>query len=260
MIAAVIAVVVAAMLVPCDYRISAQVELQPMSRRYVATPFDASLDECHVEPGDVVESGQLLAELNGRELRFEIAGLQAEVAGARKERNGHLAERDAGLAEIARHEIQLRENKLKLLEHRNGQLYVNSPISGVVVAGDLRHQEGVPLKTGDTLFEIAPLDLMVIEIAIPESDLEHAAVGQALRVRLDSAPDEIFEASVLRISPAAEVRGQENVFLAEAEVENPGLLLRPGMKGQAKISTGSHPLGWNLFHKPVAHFVGWLGW
>jgi hypothetical protein len=32
------------------------------------------------------------------------------------------------------------------------------------------------------------------------------------------------------------------------------------MKGTAKVSTGARAIGWNLFHKPVAHITGWLGW
>lgn len=259
-VAGAIACSAVALCLPVDYRITAGIELQPVSRRYVAAPFDASLETCLVEPGDVVENGQLLAELNGRELRFEIAGLQAEVATAKKERNGYLSDREAGLAEIARHEVQLHQNKLNMLQHRGSQLEVHSPINGVVVAGDLRHQEGVPLEAGTTMFEVAPLDRMVIEVAIPEADLEQASFGQTVRVRLDAAPDEIIEAKILRIAPAAEVRDHENVFLAEAEIDNVDLTLRPGMKGQGKVSTGYHTLGWNLFHKPAANLMGWLGW
>ena len=130
----------------------------------------------------------------------------------------------------------------------------------MVVSGDHREAEGVPLEAGQSLFEIAPLERMVIEICIPEEDIRHVADGQIVRLQLDADPEAILEATIRRIHPRAELRDNENVFVAEAELQNEELRLRPGMRGTAKVITNRHLLGWNLFHKPWAHVLGWLGW
>lgn len=250
----------AAMFVPMDYRVTCDSELQPVFRRFIAAPFDAPLEECLVEPGDIVEANQLLTLLDGRELRWELAGLRADLAKAVKEHNTHLSAQEFGEAAIARHEIDRLENRSALLAQRTQNLEIRSPIAGVIVAGNLKETEGVPLETGQSLFEVAPLDRMVVEVAIPEEDIWHVQPNMVLNLRLDALPSETVEATILRIHPRAELRDHENVFVPEAELDNSDKRLRPGMRGDAKVSTGSHFLGWNLFHKPVAYVVGWLGW
>lgn len=255
-----VTMLMALLLVPMDYRVRCEAELQPVSRRYVAAPFEASLKSCFVDPGDVVEANQILAELDGREVQWELSGLRADIKKANKEHNTHLSRQAFGEASIARHEVERLGHRADMLEDRKQNLAIRSPVAGVVVTGDLREREGVPLEMGQSLFEIAPLDALVIEVGIPEDDIQHVAAGMTIRLRLHSLPESSIEATIRRIHPKAELRDHENVFVAEAVIENTDHRLRPGMKGAALVSTGRRPLGWNLLHKPVAHVVGWLGW
>ncbi|MCA9049926.1 MAG: HlyD family efflux transporter periplasmic adaptor subunit, partial [Planctomycetaceae bacterium] len=259
-ISAVAAVCVGILLLPIDYRVTCDSELQPLSRRFVAAPFEAPLQSSFVEPGDVVEADQLLARLDGRELRWELAGITADLAKATKEHNTFLSEQEFGDAAIARHEMERLENRAALLAGREHQLEVRSPVAGVVVSGDLKGSEGVPLTTGQSLFEIAPLDRMLIEVAVPEDDIRHVRPGMSVRVQWDALPEQILQADIVRVHPRSELRDHESVFIAEAEIDNAAEVLRPGMKGSAKISTGRRMLGWNLFHKPVAWIIGRMGW
>ncbi|MEQ9406125.1 MAG: efflux RND transporter periplasmic adaptor subunit [Fuerstiella sp.] len=256
----VIAVCSGLLLIPVDYKVSCDTELQPVARRFVAAPFAAPLKECLVEPGDVVEAGQLLALLDGRELRWELAGVRADLGKATREYDAFLSEQKFGETAIARHEIERLQNRAALLTDRTRSLEVRSPIAGIVVAGDLKDSEGVPLESGQSLFEVAPLDRMVVELAVPEDDVRHVDEGLQVTLTLDSMPSESFRTTVVRVHPRAELRQHQNVFIADAELDNPERELRPGMRGSARISTGVHSLGWNLFHKPVAHVRGWLGW
>lgn len=258
--ALVVAALSGVMMLPVDYRVGCESELQPVSRRFVAAPFDAPLDECLVEPGDVVEADQPVARLDGRELRWELAGVHADLSKATKERNSFLSEQKSAQAAIARHEIERLSNQVALLSDRMRNLEIRSPVDGIIVTGDLKETEGVPLETGQTLFEIAPLDRMVIEAAIPEEDIRHVRKGMEVRLILDSMPSELITATISKVHPRAELRDNENVFIAEAEISNSERLLRPGMRGAAKISTGRRALGWTLFHKPTARVTGWLGW
>ena len=252
--------IVVALLIPIDYVVQGSCELQPVARRFVAAPFNGPLLKCLVEPGDVVQKNDLLAVLDGREIRWELAEVQANLHKATKERNTHMSSHEFGDAAIALHEVQRLQQRSELLTHRDSSLEVRSPADGVVVSGDHREAEGVPLETGQTLFEIAPLDAMVIEVCIPEIDIRHVHVGMNVRVQLDAVPEDSLEATIRNIHPRAELRDGSNVFVAEADVVNSSGMLRPGMRGSSKISTGRNLLGWNLFHKPFAYLLGWLGW
>lgn len=256
----VIGCAVAVLLLPVTYTVKGDAELQPVERHFVAAPFDGPLAECLVEPGDVVEKDQLLARMDGREIRWELAEVQATLNKATKERNTQLSSREFGIAAISGHEIQRLEQRESLLKHRYTSLEIRSPVEGVVVTGDHREAEGVPLEMGQTLFEIAPLDAMTVEVGIPEEDIRHVSEGMSVRIQMDAAPDMVLSARIRRIHPRAEIRDSENVFVAEAELEEQPAGLRPGMRGTAKVMTRRRPLGWNLFHKPVAWIVGWLGW
>ena len=256
----ILAAVSLGLMAPVIYCISCAVELQPVQRNYVAAPFEGTLEKCLVEPGDIVVKNQLLAQMDGREIRWELAEVQANLNKATKERNTQLSKKDFGDAAISGHEMQRLEQRAALLSHRNESLEIRSPADGVVVSGDHREAEGVPLEMGKTLFEIAPLSGMVVEICIPEEDIRHVTVGMKVEIQLEAIPEDRVEATIRSIHPRAELRDAKNVFVAEADIPNPIGLLRPGMRGQAQVQTQRHALGWNLFHKPAAWLLGWLGW
>ena len=113
---------------------------------------------------------------------------------------------------------------------------------------------------GQTLFEIAPLDRMIVEIAVPEPDIAHVAPGLPIQVAMDAYPGRTWQATLERIHPRSEIKDHDHVFIGEIALDNPYALLRPGMQGRAKITAARHPLGWNLFHKPWEQLVIWLGW
>ena len=189
-----------------------------------------------------------------------MAGVDAEQQRASKERDTNLAKQDIGAAEISRYDVERLKTRRKLLTHRSENLEIRSPINGLVITGDLKKSEGVPMKTGDRMFEIAPLDQMLVEVAIPEPDIRHITVGQEVSVTLDAFPGETLTGKLRRIHPRSEVRDESHVFIAEVELPNPQGRLRPGMKGTADIVVGQRMLGWILLHRPLEAALLRLGW
>jgi RND family efflux transporter MFP subunit len=246
--------------IPLPYNVQCDCELQPVTRRYVAAPFEGRLEKCLVEPGDVVTAGQLLARLDGREIQWELEGVQADQHRAQKERDGHLASGKYGEAELSRLEAERLRLKTELLQHRGTRLEITSPIEGIIVSGDLRRTEGAPVQVGQSLFEVAPLDAMTIEVRIPEREIAYVQPGQTVDVTLDAFPGRHWPATFAEVHPRAQVHEGEQVFLAEIDVPNEHELLRPGMRGQARIRTASRPLGWNLFHHAWEKLAMWAGW
>lgn len=258
--AMIVAATLLAMLIPMPYNVGCDCQLEPVIRRFVAAPYDGILEQTFADTGEVVQADQLLARMDGRALRIELAGLQAELDAAKKRRDSALATGDIAQSHIARSEMKRHESKIELLNRRLENLEVKSPISGIIVSGDLEKVEGAPLETGQTLFEVGPLDQMVAEILIPESEVRFVRPGQSVKIKLNAYPFRTFHGKLTHIHTRSEIVSDKNVFVAEVVMDNVDGRLKPGMAGSAKISSGYYPLGWNLFHNAWEKVRYWMIW
>jgi len=246
--------------VPWPYRVSCDCEVQPVMRRFIAAPYAGILEKTLVEHGDVVKQGQVLAKMDGRQVRIELAGLKAEYEGAKKRCDSALAKSDYATSQIARSEMNRLQSKIDLLEQQVVNLEIRSPIDGIIVSGDLEKVEGAPLELGQTLFEVGPLDQMLAEVAIPESEIPHVAAGMNVAIKLNAFPFKSWHGEIQNIHPRTEIVNDESVFIAQVELSNDELLLRPGLKGSAKVRSSAHPIGWNLFHQAWESVRYWMIW
>lgn len=255
-----VALVAGLALVPFPYRLKCDVAVEPVTRRFVAAPFDGTLKESLVEPGEIVTSGHLLATMDERELRWELAGLDAEYGAAKKKRDTALANREAITAQLAGLEMEQIDTRVQTLRHRTANLQIQCPIDGVVVSGDLKRTEGAPLTIGQPLFEIAPLNQMIAELEIPQDEIAHVQTGAPVELRFEAFSGRTWSGVIERIHPRAEVRDRRTVFVAEVRLDNPDELLRPGMSGRAKVSSPARSLGWIVFHRPWHAWRQKVGW
>ena len=257
---AVVAVTLLAGLIPWPHKIGCNVICEPASRRYVAAPFDSRLLQTHVVIGQAVKAGELLATLDGGELRSQAAGVNAKLAQAQQREFAALSSGDHSKAEFERLEVTHLRHESELLQSRQSRLEIRSPVDGIVVTGDLERAVGAPLSVGDQLFEIAALDRLVAEMSVPAANIRFVENGMPVSVVLDSAPGETLHGKIERIHLRSEIRGHESVFIAETEFPNEGRAMRPGMNASAKINAGRQPLGWILLHRPFEALRQWIGW
>ena len=237
-------------LVPIPFRISAEALVQPESTHYIAARFDGLLKEAMVRPGDHVHQGDTLGQLDGREIELQLASLGAEKDKASKMRDQFMAAGDTAAAQIARLDELRFAGQLKLLQEKLKALTLVSPVNGIVLTGDLKRIEGSPISKGQTLFEVAPLDNMDIELAIRENDIAYASAGMVVTIRVAAYPDTVWQGTIASIVPKSQLRENKNVFIARVAQKNPEYKLHPGMRGEAKIRSGWRALGWQLFRKP----------
>lgn len=250
----------AAMWAPWEYRIACQCELQPATRRFVAAPFAGVFEKSLVEPGDLVTGDEVLARMDGKEIRWELATLTAERQRVAKAHDVNLAAGKVAAAQIDRLEFERIDQKRQLLEHRSENLEIKSPLEGIVLSGDLKRSEGVPVTAGQRLYEIAPLEQMIVEVIVPDAEIPLVEEQQEVEIRLDAFPGRVWTGRLARIHPRSEIRDEHNVFVAEVLLANEDLEWRPGMKGRAKIATGPQRVGWILLHEPWNRLAAWLGW
>lgn len=239
------------MMLPLPHRINCECQLTPTVRRYAVAPHDGILLESIVEPGDLVSAGQVIARMDQRELLMQLSDVIAQRETAIKKRDVNRSSRDAAATQIADLEIDQLDAQLQLLNFRKNNLEIRSTIAGIVLHGELEDTQGAPVRAGDILMEIAPLDELRLELNVPDADIAYLENNQPATFVLDGAPLKTQTGKLSSIRPAAEVRNNKNVFVAEIAVDNSQRLLRPGMQGRAKITAGSRALGWILFHRPV---------
>jgi RND family efflux transporter MFP subunit len=248
------------LLFPTPFKVKCDVTVEPVVRRYVAAPFAGTLDKTFVEPGSIVKKDQVLAVMDERELHLELAGLEAELGASKKKRVAALATREAATSQLAALETAQLETKIEAIKHRLLHLSIQCPMDGVVVSGDLRRTEGAPLSIGQSLFEIAPLDRMIAEIAVPQDEVQHVRIGMPVDLRFDAFPGQSWRAELVKVHPRAELRNQSTVFIAEVHLENSDNRLSPGMSGRAKIETNNRSVGWILFHRSANALAQRMGW
>ncbi|MEM7699455.1 MAG: HlyD family efflux transporter periplasmic adaptor subunit, partial [Verrucomicrobiota bacterium] len=179
------------------------------------------------------------------QLAESIAARNAAV----KKRDDSLVGTNPAALQMAQLESDRLSREVQLLEFRIENLVVRSPIDGVVLTGNLERSEGVPVTAGQKLFEVAPLAEMVVEIAIPETEVRHVTPGMEVKLRLESESGRVWDSTLEGLHPISEVKDGTNVFIGEATLENEDGELRPGMKGSIRVITERKPIGWIAFHR-----------
>lgn len=240
---------------PVSFQVHANCSVRPVFRRFVVAGFDTILKKALVQPGDLVHQGEVLAKLDGRETMLRRSSLEAERQKALKTRDHHLATGAAAETQIAGLEVLRLEKQIDLLKEREQHLVLTSPIDGIVLAGDMMRIQGSPVNKGQVLFEVAPLNKMIVELGVNEEDIGYVERGMPVKVRFEAFRDRVWRGELQRIKPEAEIRNNRNVFLAELEFENLDDRLRPGMKGRAYVESGKKPLAWIIFRKPWHTFL-----
>ncbi len=249
----------AAGLYPHPYPVRATCELQPVMRRVIAAPFDGLLMRSRAKAGDLVKAGDLLAEMDGREIRSQLAEAMAERERALRESDQALAAGEIAPSRVAALEAEALSHQIETLEYRKSHLEVRSPIDGIVLQGNWERSEGAPLRIGDAMFEIGPLDRFVSEVSVPATEVSLVQKGAGVTVRLESGTGGTLKGKIGRISPKSQQRDDANVFVCEVAIDNHDGSLRAGLKGKAKIEGPRRPLLWAWLRRAwlSLRYVAW---
>lgn len=257
-----IALVVFLALVDGQYRVTADAALEGQVQRAVVAPIDGYINSSDIRAGDIVKTGQLMGELDDKDLKLEYEKLTSERNQHIREQRSAMAAHERAEASILSAQIEQSNAQLRLVEEQLERLHIVSPFDGVVVSGDLSQSLGSPVARGDVLFEVAPLDAYRLILKVNENDVRTIDVGQTGKLRLSSIPGETLPISIAKITPVAEASEGSNYFRVEARLHSEPAQLRPGMEGVAKIEIGERKLAWIWTHKLVdwMRLWAWTWW
>jgi HlyD family secretion protein len=131
--------------------------------------------------------------------------------------------------------VQL-EAGLKQLDKLIADRTITTPVEGTVL--ETYVHEGEFVYAGQLLATVADVEDVDLIVYVPETDLPHVRLGQAVRVSIDAFPDRRFEGKVAHIADEAEftpstIQTEDErvklVFEVKVKVPNPDGYFKPGL-------------------------------
>ena len=166
--------------------ISCECVAEPLAQRFVCDHLRECLKRASCVPETMLPKIRSWDRWMNTILRLELAAVTADAERARKSYDVNLASDKVAAAQIDRLELERLEQQKRLIEHRMSNLAIRSPVAGYVIGGELKRKEGSPLTIGQVMYEIAPLDQMIVELAIDPSDLAWVEAGQQVTMRFEA--------------------------------------------------------------------------
>jgi RND family efflux transporter MFP subunit len=207
-----------------------------------------------VKPGDVVQPGALVAELDPTDYRIEGEEARASLTEARAQarnaeadyervralyelENVSKRERDAARAkaESTRANVDAAEQRLRRAEQRLEYTQLRAPSGGAISVVPVELSENV--TAGQTAAILQTGGPPEVEVAIPEVLIAGIAAGQSVSIRFDAFPDEIYQGTVREVGVAP--TGGGTTFPVVVQVDAWWERIRPGMAVQVTFQFAS---------------------
>jgi RND family efflux transporter MFP subunit len=206
--------------------------------------------ERHVNTGDRVEIGQIIARLDDTDLKLAEAGARAALAAARTRRdvaidNFARARTLLPKAYIAKATYDARKNEMdaaigafdtaqsQLSQAVNavGYAALRADKAGIVTA--VRAEPGQVVNAGTPVIVLAESGETEIAVVVPEQDVARLAVGQPIELTLWAGPGTSLKGSIREISAQAD--SDSRTYAVRATVHAPPASVRLGMTATVSI-------------------------
>lgn len=260
--------------VPAEFTLRGNGQLQPLVAREVFTPVDGEVEQVLVDHGSPVRAGQLLVSLKNPELDKELRRLEGELqitlerlatvtlrlSDRARQAPAELSRLEADKAELELRQQNLREEQ-RLITRKREQLERRSPMDGVVTTWDAqRILRGRPVLTGQALLSVVdPTGPWGLEVLMPEKVMRY--LDQALaasaedylvvdfRLATDAATVHAGKLYRQAIEQRAEWDEQEGAVVRTMIVpDDPASLPRKaGARVTARVRCGQRTLGFVWF-------------
>ena len=244
-----------------NLRITAEAtgQVEPILTVEVKSKASGEVLALHVDTGDPVTQGQLLAEVDPRDVRngfeqaaadHEVAQSRVRIAEAQLARSQELL--DAGVITQQEHEGKDLENanaraslvraqtNLELARLRLSDVTIRAPANGTIIGrtvevGQVIQSASGNISGGTTLLTMANLDDMQVRTLVDETDVGQVGAGMEATVQVEAFPDRTFTGTILKIEPQAVVEQNVTMFPVIVTLDNRAGLLKPGMNAEVEV-------------------------
>jgi len=233
--------------------------IEPINVVEVKSKSSGQIVRMPVETGTSVKAGDLLVQLDTRDVKNQydqaLADLRAaeaklDVSVAQKKRSDTLWSQRVITAQ--EHEtasldyssstasvVRARTN-LDLAQQRLEDATVRAPVAGTVIDKPVSLGQVIASGTsaqggGTTILKMADLTAVRARVLVTETDIGQVQPGQTAQVTVDAYPDRRFTGLVEKIEPQAVVQQSVTMFPVLVTLSNKEGLLKPGMNGEVAI-------------------------
>jgi membrane fusion protein (multidrug efflux system) len=194
-----------------------------------------------VEEGDVVEAGQVLAQLNTDKLSLELKRSEVELARMKADlqRNKKIFDKNmisSDAFERMKFDYQAQLAAYDIAKLQLEYATIRAPIAGVVAERSVK--VGNMVSVNQAMFKVVDFDPLHAVVYVPERELTHLKQGQLAVVNVDAQQQALFDGKVKRISPI--IDSATGTFKVTVEIANKNNQLKPGMFGRVGVVYARH--------------------
>jgi len=239
-------------------RVQATGSVEPINPVDIKSKASGQVIQMPVEVGSVVKQGDLLAQVDPRDVRNEFNQAMADdvvsEASLTKTRLDKirkdslfaqhvisLSQHDSTVSALASAQSDLvgKRASLDLARQKLEDATVRAPISGTIVSRPITNGMIITSATspngGTTLMTVADLGRVRMKVTIDEVEMRNVRIGEQASVAVDAFPDRTFDGVIEKIEPQAVVTQGVTFFPVEVSISNKEGLLMPGMNGEVTI-------------------------
>ncbi|HQR35221.1 MAG TPA: efflux RND transporter periplasmic adaptor subunit [Blastocatellia bacterium] len=132
--------------------------------------------------------------------------------------------------------VEQQRSALSLAKKAVTDTVVRAPISGAVK--EKLSNRGSYLAVGGKIVTLVKINPLRLRADIPESSSAAVSKGQTMTLTVEALAGRTFSGRIVRISPS--LNEQTRALTVEAEVNNSGNLLRPGMFAKSQLITAKN--------------------
>ena len=129
--------------------------------------------------------------------------------------------------------VEQQRSALNLAKKALADTIVRAPISGAVK--EKHTARGAYLPVNGRIVTLVKINPLRLRAEIPEAAAAAVRTGQLMKLQVDAFPNRVFSGRIVRIGPS--LNEQTRALTVEAQVANPGNLLRPGMFARSSLVT-----------------------
>jgi HlyD family secretion protein len=239
--------------------------VEPVREIEVKSKASGEVLRLHVDVGDEVEPGDLLAEIDPRDVinayeqavaDLNVAQVRAEISEAQLDRATALFEakviteqefesQRSDYANAQASLVKATTNK-ELRELQRYDVTIRAPSAGTILTRNV--EEGTVIQSassnvsgGTALFVMADLNEVQIRVLVDETDMGQIRPGLEASVEVEAYPGRVFPGVVEKMEPQAVNQQNVTMFPVIVRLDNRDGMLKPGMNAEVETLLVERP-------------------
>ncbi|MFM2058949.1 MAG: hypothetical protein RLY71_3334 [Pseudomonadota bacterium] len=259
-----VALLLLAML-PVHLTLRAPGELVPREPTVLRAALDGTVRRLLVEPNQVVQAGQVLAELDDASFasRLQVARqalVTAETEWRQTSQQAFIDARAKAQLPVAQGKLAERQTEVRYLEQQMQRTTLVAPHAGVVLIDDAGSWAGRTVQAGEALLRLAEPQDQELEAWLAVGDAIDLPARSAMNLYLASRPASPVGAALRLYAFEAEHRPDGTLaYRLRGQLQGPASE-RLGARGTVRITGPQVPLIYWMLRRPLAALRETTGW